>query len=61
MVSRDAGADLVGLRYHPPFDFFVGHENGMPTYGVAGLTPREIDGAAYYVLAQLRPEILQQD
>jgi mono/diheme cytochrome c family protein len=39
---------------------FVGHEGGMPTWGVAGLSPREIDGASYYVLAQLRPEVLQQ-
>ena len=29
---------------------FVGHELGMPTWGVAGISPREIDGAAFYVL-----------
>ena len=40
---------------------FVGHEGGMPTFGIAGLSPRQIDGAAYYVTAQLRPEVLQQD
>jgi mono/diheme cytochrome c family protein len=38
---------------------FVGHESGMPTWGVAGITPREIDGAAYYVLEVLRPEVLE--
>lgn len=38
---------------------FVGHESGMPTWGVAGITPREVDGAAYYVLEVLRPEVLE--
>jgi mono/diheme cytochrome c family protein len=37
---------------------FVGHQAGMPTWGVAGISPREIDGAAYYVLQRLRPEVL---
>ncbi|MFD6057586.1 isoleucine--tRNA ligase [Rhodococcus wratislaviensis] len=27
VLSEHKGADLVGLRYDPPFDFFVGHEN----------------------------------
>ncbi|MEQ8437019.1 MAG: isoleucine--tRNA ligase [Ilumatobacter fluminis] len=27
VVSRHSGADLVGVRYHPPFDFFVGRDN----------------------------------
>jgi hypothetical protein len=59
LVQLDWGfpGGLESVRRH----IFVGHENGMPTLGVAGLTPREIDGAAYYVIAQLRPEILQQD
>lgn len=33
---------------------FVGHAQGMPTWGVAGITPREIDGVAYFVLEVLR-------
>jgi mono/diheme cytochrome c family protein len=37
---------------------FTGHPAGMPTWGVAGITPREIDAAAYYVLFLLRPEAL---
>lgn len=37
---------------------FVGHEQGMPTWGVAGIGPREIDAAAFYVLERLRPEVL---
>lgn len=37
---------------------FVGHPEGMPTWGVAGITPREIDAAAYYILNVLRPEVL---
>ena len=27
VLSEHKGAELVGLRYDPPFDFFVGHEN----------------------------------
>ncbi len=27
VVERVTGADLVGRRYTPPFDFFLGHEN----------------------------------
>lgn len=37
---------------------FVGHEGGMPIFGVAGITPREIDSSAYYLLNSLRPEVL---
>lgn len=37
---------------------FVGHEEGMPTFGVAGISPREIDGAAFYLLYTLRPDVL---
>jgi mono/diheme cytochrome c family protein len=33
---------------------FVGHPSGMPTWGVAGLSPREIDAVAYYIIEQLR-------
>ena len=38
---------------------FVGHMHGMPNFGVAGITAREIDAAAYYVLNVLRPDVLQ--
>ena len=37
---------------------FVGHAAGMPTWGVAGITNREIDAVAFYVLERLRPEVL---
>jgi mono/diheme cytochrome c family protein len=37
---------------------FIGHPEGMPTWGVAGITPREIDAVAYYLLEVLRPEVL---
>lgn len=37
---------------------FVGHVRGMPTWGVAGLTPREIDAVAHYIQALLRPDVL---
>jgi mono/diheme cytochrome c family protein len=35
---------------------FIGHPAGMPTWGVAGITPREIDAVAYYLVNVLRPE-----
>jgi mono/diheme cytochrome c family protein len=38
---------------------FVGHIEGMPTWGIAGLTPREIDAVAFYLLEVLRPEVLE--
>lgn len=37
---------------------FVGHVQGMPNFGVAGITNREIDAAAFYVLYRLRPDVL---
>lgn len=37
---------------------FVGHARGMPTWGVAGISPREIDAVAWYLLEVLRPEVL---
>jgi mono/diheme cytochrome c family protein len=37
---------------------FVGHAAGMPTFGIAGITLREIDAASYYVLNRLRPDVL---
>lgn len=37
---------------------FVGHALGMPTFGVAGITLREIDASSYYVLNHLRPDVL---
>lgn len=45
--------DLDGVRRR----IFAGHASGMPTWGVAGISPREIDAAAYYVLEVLRPEV----
>ena len=36
---------------------FTGHPAGMPTWGVAGITPREIDAVAHYIVAVLRPEM----
>ncbi len=37
---------------------FVGHVEGMPTWGVAGITPREIDAVTHYLLEVLRPEMI---
>lgn len=37
---------------------FIGHSTGMPTWGVAGITPRQIDASAYYLLFGLRPDAL---
>ncbi len=36
---------------------WVGHA-GMPTFGIAGITPRDIDGVAFYLLKGLRPDVL---
>lgn len=37
---------------------FAGHPAGMPTFGIGGLTPREVDAVAWYVARGLRPEVL---
>lgn len=37
---------------------YVGHEEGMPVYGDGGITPREIDAVASYILNVLRPDVL---
>lgn len=37
---------------------FVGHPGGMPPWGVAGLSAREIDAVAYYIIEQLRRDAL---
>lgn len=37
---------------------FVGHVAGMPSWGIHSLSPREIDAVAFYLLEQLRPEVL---
>lgn len=39
---------------------FVGHSSGMPTWGVAGLSAREIDAVAYYIIEQMRPDALSR-
>lgn len=40
---------------------FTGHTGGMPSWGIIRLTPRQIDAVAFYILEQLRPEILGRD
>jgi mono/diheme cytochrome c family protein len=44
--------DVEAVRHR----IFIGHPAGMPTWGVAGITPREIDAVAYYILL-LREEM----
>ena len=39
-------------------EVFTGHPVGMPTRGVAGLTPREMDAVTHYVVDQLREDVL---
>lgn len=37
---------------------YVGHEEGMPIYGDGGISLREIDAVAGYILNVLRPDVL---
>lgn len=37
---------------------YTGHAAGMPTWGVAGISPREMDAVTWYLLRVLRPEAL---
>lgn len=69
--ARQRGLDVPSLvepgwKYAQRIDsvrhtIFVGHTAGMPTWGVAGISPREIDAVAYYVLYRLRPDVLGGD
>jgi mono/diheme cytochrome c family protein len=51
------GTSIDSVRHR----IYVGHAAGMPTWGVAGITPREIDAVAFYILERLRPEMLGEE
>jgi len=66
--AREQGLDVPSLvqegwRFAQARDsvlhrIYVGHASGMPTWGVAGITPREMDAVTHYILEVLRPEML---
>jgi mono/diheme cytochrome c family protein len=37
---------------------YAGHVEGMPTWGVAGISPREMDAVTHYLMDVLRPEVV---
>ena len=57
LVMRDwrygAAPDSVRRR------IFFGHYPEMRTWGIAGLSLREIDAVAHYIVLQLRPEVIE--
>ena len=57
LVAEDwgPGNDLDAVRRL----VFTGHAEGMPSWGLHKLEPRQIDAVAYYILEQLRPEVLE--
>ena len=50
---RYAAADSIRHRV------FIGHYPEMRTWGIAGLTQRDIDAVAHYIAERLRPEVLR--
>jgi mono/diheme cytochrome c family protein len=70
---RVGGRDLVvpslvrgEWRYHDDIEevrhlIFTGHTGGMPSWGIHRLTPRQIDTVAFYLMEQLRPEMITAD
>jgi mono/diheme cytochrome c family protein len=38
---------------------YTGHPGGMPTWGIGGLAPREIDAVAYYIVERLRGDVVE--
>lgn len=52
----DLADDPLALRHR----IYTGHEKGMPTWGIAGISPREIDAVAAYLTEDLRPEVLEE-
>lgn len=59
LVERDW--PLAGRIDSARYEIFVGHGSGMPNWGVGRLSPRQIDAAAFYILHQLRPDVLQDN
>lgn len=49
----EAGDDHTAVRRR----IFTGHAQGMPTWGIGQLTPRQIDAVAFYLTEQLRKEV----
>lgn len=49
------GDDIDAVRRR----IFTGHPDGMPTWGVGRLSARQVDAVAYYLVAQLRTEVLE--
>jgi mono/diheme cytochrome c family protein len=45
--------DVPAVRHRT----FTGHPAGMPIWGIAGITPREIDAVAHYIVEQLRADV----
>lgn len=39
---------------------YIGHPEGMPTWGIGRISLREIDAVAGYIRQQLRPEVLEE-
>jgi mono/diheme cytochrome c family protein len=35
---------------------FTGHPGGMPSWGITGVAPRDIDAAAFFIVERLLPE-----
>ena len=49
---------LDGIPDSVRFHIFVGHAAGMPNWGVSDATLRQIDAVTFYLLEDLRPEVL---
>jgi isoleucyl-tRNA synthetase len=47
VVGRYRGAELVGLRYHPPFDFFAGRENAHQVLAADYVTTEDGTGVVH--------------
>lgn len=54
----DAGWEYAGDLDAIRRRIFTGHPAGMPVWGIAGLSMREIDAVAHYIENVLRPEAL---
>lgn len=50
---------FAGARDSILHRIYVGHSAGMPTWGVAGISLKEMDAVTHYLLDVLRPEVLE--
>src|SRR6266705_3260451 len=51
IIRRCKGADLVGLRYTPPFSYYIGHQKSHVVLPAEYVTTSDVTGIVHFALA----------